>query len=61
MKIEITTDEHSALMELLNDMSELRYNQLDTLIRFPEDRDRWEHCLKQARAATRLLMKLGEY
>ncbi len=61
ISIEITQEEHAALMELLNDMSELRYDQTAALVDVPEAKDRYEHCLQQARDATRLLMKLSKY
>lgn len=61
MKIEITQEEHAALIELLNDMSELRYNQAAALAGVSEAADRFQECLQQARTATRLLMQLAKY
>lgn len=61
IKIEITQEEHAALMELLNDMSDLRYNQVAVLAHVPEGKDRYQHWLQQARDATKLFMKLSRY
>lgn len=61
MKIEITQEDHDALIELLNDMSDLRYDQAATLVGAPEAEDRYQYCLQQARDAARLLMELAKY
>lgn len=61
MKIEITQEELSDLIELLNAMSEIRYNQAAALAGISEAADRFQECLQQARTATRLFMKLAKY
>ena len=60
MRIEITQEDHAALIELLNDMSNIRYDQAAALIGHGAE-DRVDECIKQARAATRLLMELAKY
>lgn len=61
MKIAITQEEHAALIELLNDMSNIRYDQAAALVGLHEADDRLHECIQQARAATRLLMQLAKY
>lgn len=61
LKIEITQEDHAALIELLNDMSDLRYDQAAVLAGCPEAKDRYRYCLQQARDAERLLMDLAKY
>lgn len=61
MKIEITQEEHAALIELLNAMSEIRYNQAAALAGFHEASDRFHECIQQARTATRLFIQLVKY
>lgn len=61
IKIEVTQEEHAALIELLSDMSDLRYNQVTVLAHIPEGEDRYQRWLQQARDATKLLMKLSRY
>lgn len=59
INIEITQQEHQDLIELLNDMSELCYNQVSALVKVTEAEERFQYCLRQARAATKLTMKLA--
>lgn len=59
INIELTQQEHQDLIELLNDMSGLRYDQVIALGQVPEAEERYQYCLRQARAATRLMMKLA--
>ncbi len=61
IKIEITQEEHEALMEMLNELADLRYDQAAALSTAPEAEDRYRHCLQQAGAATKLFMKLAKY
>lgn len=61
IKIELTQEDHAALMEMLNELADLRYDQAAALATVPEAEDRYRHCLQQARAATKLLMNLSRY
>lgn len=61
IKIELTQEEHEALMEMLNELADLRYDQAAALATAPEAEDRYRHCLQQASAATALFMKLAKY
>ncbi len=60
MKIDITQEDHAALMELLNDIANIRYDQAAALIGHGAE-DRVDMCIQQAHAAARLFMQLAKY
>lgn len=60
MKIELTTEQHAALMEHLNDYSELLYHEAASFVRLGEiGRELADKRIQQARSAFDLFMALA--
>lgn len=62
MKIELTTDQHAALMEHLNDYSELIYHEAASFARLGDiGREMADKRIRQARSAVDLFVVLSKY
>ena len=61
-KIELTEEQHTALMEHLNELSELYYNEAASFARLGEiGREASEDRIRKARSAFALYMELSKY
>lgn len=62
LKIELTSEQHAALMEFLNDFSENCYHEAAAFIRLGETgREMADKRIQQARSAFDLFMVLARY
>ena len=62
LKLELTAEQHTTLMEHLNEMSELYYNEAVAFSRLGEiGRELSEERIKKARSSFRLYMVLSKY
>lgn len=62
MKIELTTDQHAALMEHLDAYSDILYNEAASFVRLGEiGREMADKRIQQARSAFDLFMVLAKY
>ena len=62
LKIELTAEQHTALMEHLNELSELHYNEAVSFARLGEiGREASEERIRKARSAFALYLELSKY
>ena len=62
LKIELTAEQHTALMGHLNELSELYYNEASSFARLSEiGREASEERIRKARSAFALYLELSKY